>query len=106
MKYILETFGDLPIIKKAFASLSDALEFIKCNFTSIDKCTDDSSLEIFNGPDAEDDRILVYEIQNDGVLKVIWHFSGWHWDADEFNLPQGKLLNDSLSLYDRVMQDC
>lgn len=51
-------------------------------------------------PDPEDDRILVWEILETGHAKVVWHFSGWHWDANEFNLPQGKLPGHEKSLYE------
>jgi len=48
-------------------------------------------------PDPEDDRILVWEVSLDGTKKVIWHFSGWHWDYSCADLvpggmTQGKLL--------------
>lgn len=56
--------------------------------------------EIPNTPDPEDDRILIWEIQSDGQAKVVWHFSGWHWNADEFDLPQGTLPGDNISLYE------
>ncbi|MBU2556138.1 MAG: hypothetical protein KKF98_16935 [Bacteroidetes bacterium] len=56
-------------------------------------------------PDPEDDRILIWEFQSDGSAKVVWHFSGWHWDADEFGLPQGQLPGDNESLYKLACDD-
>ncbi len=50
-------------------------------------------------PDPEDDRILIWEAQPDGSEKVVWHFSGWHWNTDEFGLPQGTLPGDDKPLY-------
>lgn len=56
-------------------------------------------------PDPEDDRILIWEILDSGHAKVVWHFSGWHWDAEEFGLPQGKLPGDEEDLYTLALRD-
>lgn len=50
-------------------------------------------------PDPEDDRILIWEITDTGHRKVVWHFSGWHWDPSEYGLPQGILPGDVETLY-------
>jgi len=49
-------------------------------------------------PDPEDDRILIWEITDTGHRKVVWHFSGWHWNANEYGLPQGTLPGDDVCL--------
>lgn len=54
-------------------------------------------------PCAEHDQILIWEVLPSGHRKVVWHFSGWHYDPDEYTLlPQGKLPGDTMSLYDRA----
>lgn len=53
--------------------------------------------------DPEDDRILIWEILPTGHKKVVWHFSGWHWDPDEFDLPQGRLMGHDKSVYAECM---
>lgn len=50
-------------------------------------------------PDPEDDRILIWEILPTSHKKVVWHFSGWHFDVDEYGLEQGSLPADSRPLY-------
>lgn len=56
------------------------------------------------GPDPEDDRILIWEILPSKHRKVVWHFSGWHWDSSEFSIEQGSLPGDKESLYGMVME--
>jgi len=59
-----------------------------------------------NTPDPEDDRILIWEVLPSGHKRVVWHFSGWHWDAEEFPyLEQGSLIGDKDSLYGLAMED-
>lgn len=55
-------------------------------------------------PDPEDDRIVVWKCEPPQMIPV-WHFSGWHWDPDEFNLPQGKLPGHDKSLYEEAMSE-
>ena len=55
-------------------------------------------------PDPEDDRILIWEVLPSGHRKVVWHFSGWHFDQEEFG-PQGTLPGDEKSLYQLAMAD-
>ena len=98
--YILEGLGDiaredewhkteLPLPLK-FNSLEDALKFIE------DKFLVDGEPRI----DPEDDRLLIWEVLPTGHKKVVWQFSGWHWDMDEFYcLGQGKLIGHEESLY-------
>jgi hypothetical protein len=50
-------------------------------------------------PDPEDDRILIWEILPTCHKKVVWHFSGWHWNAEEFGLDHGTLPGDAHCLY-------
>jgi len=54
-------------------------------------------------PDPEDDRILIWEVLPSGHKKVMWHFSGWHYDVNEFGLEQGSLPGDSWPLYTLAM---
>lgn len=86
--YIVELLGDLEGTH-IFNTLSAALEFIRENVS----------------PDPEDDRILVWEVLVSEHKKVVWHFSGWHWDSDEFGLPQGALPGDGESLYGKIMRE-
>ena len=128
MKYMIERLGDISgktfhdTTESAFAQLEKEypkLENTK-GFNQIDKLVKqgktkeimelywNSNLDDFTPisptPDPEDDRILIWEITNDGHSRVIWHFSGWHWcfdcsDLVEGGLPQGKLPNAAESLY-------
>ena len=86
--YLVELLGDLERYHKQdrlrlFDSMQAALEWLK---------------GFIGYPDPEDDRILVWEVLPSGHKKVVWHFSGWHWDADEFGLPQGCYLGDTQSV--------
>ena len=61
-------------------------------------------------PDPEDDRILIWEINEDGSSRVVWHFSGWHWDFEagdvvKGGLPQGRLPGDKEPLYAIAIED-
>ncbi len=94
MKYIIERFGDIKgiTIHKTF---NQALEHLDREFPKDEdgeRCS----------PDPEDDRILIWEIADGGYKKVVWHFSGWHWNSEEFGLPQGELKGDGKSLYNMV----
>lgn len=55
-------------------------------------------------PDPEDDRILIWEVLPSGHRKVVWHFSGWHFDQNEFG-PQGTLPGDDKDFYTLAMTD-
>lgn len=46
-------------------------------------------------PDPEDDRVLLWEVSDEG-RKLVWHFSGWHWSFDAEELPGGPLDQGSL----------
>lgn len=94
--FVVEVEGDLldhdPVW---FETLYDALEYIGRTYPE---------------PDPEDDRILVWEMLPSGHSKVVWHFSGWHYNSEYANLdgivvPQGKLLGDTESLYEKVIKD-
>lgn len=78
------TFPDMFL----FPSLEDALEF----------------LEEYAEPDVEDDRILIWEVLEAGHRKVVWHFSGWHFNPDEYG-EQGKLPGHDRSLYEEQMDE-
>lgn len=84
MEYAVEQFGDISG-KDKFGSLEEALRFIEKN--------------IGTTTDPEDNRITVTEVLESGHGKVVWHFSGWHWNADEYGIPQGKLLGHEKSMY-------
>ena len=102
-KYIVEQFGDISG-RDTFNSLVEALLFVEkiCIELATEDC-DDIQEWINNGGlpycDTEDNRITITEI-NGGIKKVVWHFSGWHWDSEEFGIPQGKLLGHQKSLYE------
>jgi len=91
MKYIVEQLGDISGLD-GFGSFDEALEFVG-------EITKDDSPN-GHSTDPEDNRILIWEVSDSEHKKVVWHFSGWHWDADEFGLPQGKLKGHEKSLYE------
>lgn len=100
MMYVVEQFGDIAG-KDEFPTLRESLEFVEriCTNLALENYDWDEDAWIKDGGfpscDPEDNRIT---IKKDG--KVIWHFSGWHWDGDEFGIPQGKLLGHTKSLYE------
>lgn len=111
MRYVINLFGDILDTRKdqnketqrAFPSLEDALVWIREEFTSTTEYQCDPGYVEFHGPDPEDDRITVSEIRDDGSMIVVWHFSGWHFDAEEFGIPQGCLPGDNISLYEKTL---
>lgn len=111
VKYILQGFGDLadpgcnggykaglhdPL---TFSSLSAALWFLEK--WTIEIIGEEREYKL----DPEDDRVLIWEVVASGHKKVVWHFSGWHWDAEEFGLEQGKFLGHEKSVYSETMED-
>jgi uncharacterized protein (DUF3820 family) len=89
--YVIERLGDISGMT-FHDSLKDAITHLEDSYPL--------SVDGRFTPDPEDDRILIWEVLPSGHKKVVWHFSGWHWDADEFyELPQGKLNGDTDSLY-------
>jgi len=97
--YVVELLGDLPYHREQeghrdhiniFHSFEDALAWLRDNI---------------GYPDPEDDRMLIWEVLPSEHKKVVWHFSGWHWDADEFGIPQGKYPSDEESVYAMCMKD-
>lgn len=89
--YVTERLGDAKGLS-GHQSLEEALAHLASEYPK-DGDGDRST------PDPEDDRILIWEVLPTGHKKVVWHFSGWHWDADEFGLEQGCLADDEESLY-------
>lgn len=76
-------------------------------FSSLEEALDWIESHVF--PDPEDDRIVIWEVLDSGHRKVVWHFSGWHWDSNGGDLvggplAQGKLRGHSKSYYDEVME--
>lgn len=112
MKYMVEGFGDVGNSKynrgekylpnRIFNSLEDALVWLKEWATTKDK---NGKPDGYHKLDCEDDRVLVWEIMESGHKKVVWHFSGWHWDSDEFGLPQGVFPGDTESVNAINMKD-
>lgn len=92
MKYTVEQLGDL-LGEDTFNTFDEALDFVA-------KITKDEESETGHSTDPEDNRILIWEVLDTGHKKVVWHFSGWHWDENEFDLPQGKLRGHEKSLYE------
>jgi hypothetical protein len=83
-EYIIECLGDLDDAQ-VFSNKLAALEYLK---------------RAYGYPDPEDDRILIWEVLPSGHKKVVWHFSGWHWDANEFyELEQGCYINEERCVY-------
>jgi len=104
-KYVLQGFGDLDdpdynggykagLHKPLdFPTLNDALWFLE--IWAVEISDGDKTLKL----DPEDDRVLIWEVLPDGHKKVVWHFSGWQWDAEEFGLEQGCFLGHKESVY-------
>jgi hypothetical protein len=85
----IECGGYERIIRK-FPTLSQALDYLKKRYKDTTPCE-------------EHDQILVWEVLPSGHRKVVWHFSGWHYDPSEYTLlPQGELPGDNMSLYARA----
>jgi hypothetical protein len=57
-------------------------------------------------PDPEDDRILIWEVLPSGHRKVVWAFSGWHWNDEDHACGQGTLPGDDDTLYGIAIRDC
>lgn len=114
--YILVCYGDIPHLRPhmagmyAFPTLDAALNVVEGEFTRREKIVGEPDGEFVSLPDPEDDRIVIYAATANEPLKVVWHFSGWHWDGDAADLvggplKQGKLPNYDKSLYDICMED-
>lgn len=94
--------------ERVFTSLDLALQEIAADFP-IEKHLDwdgkwDHTYKR-TSPDPEDDRIIVWELIPDHVMRPVWHFSGWHWSRDFLNgLEDGKLPGDKDSLYGIAME--
>jgi len=111
--YVIEGLGDLgdssyndgykrglhaPL---PFLTLETALAFIEA--WNEDKNEDGENVGKL---DPEDDRVLIWEVLSTGHKKAVWHFSGWHWDADEFSgLDQGKFAGHARSVYDELLAE-
>jgi hypothetical protein len=89
--YIVERLGDIDGLSR-HESLDNALAALSSEFPQIEGGIRDI--------DTEDNRLLVWEVLPSGHKKVVWHFSGDHWNADEFGLEQGSLPGDDKSLYE------
>lgn len=89
--FIVERLGDVDGLSR-HSSLDDALAALSREFELLE----DGVRNI----DTEDNRLLVWEVLPSGHKKVVWQFSGDHWDKDEFDLEQGWLPGDGQSLYD------
>lgn len=107
VQYMIELLGDLR--GKHFRStIEEALRFIEQKVCAPEVDEEDERTR-YQGPDIEDDRILVWEVQPNGNKKVVWHFSGWHWASYEddpgdeaYGLEQGKLLGHEKTLYEEL----
>jgi hypothetical protein len=121
-EYIIERLGDLEIYwdeegyhqkdtnLSIHNSLEEALQQLEKEFpmqyVEASEYTDNKARLVRSTPDPEDDRILIWEVLENGHKKVVWHFSGWHWDCEEFpGLDQGKLPSDNTNLYSLAMED-
>lgn len=103
--YVIERLGDLDGLT-VHASLDDATAHLAAEFPyGEDEDLGGVVHRTRLTPDPEDDRILVWEILPTGHRKVVWHFSGWHWNADEFGIDQGSLTGDARSLYQMANED-
>jgi hypothetical protein len=106
-EYVIERLGDISG-ETIHGSLEDALKELDGEYRPL---TEEEKQEYGitthrNTPDPEDDRILIWEVLPSGHKKVVWHFSGWHWDSQEFyGLGQGTLLGDEKDLCSIALED-
>lgn len=91
MKYIIERLGDISG-ETTHNTFDEAIKQLETEYPINDE-------GIRMTPDPEDDRILIWEVLDSGHKKVVWHFSGWHWDTGEFDISQGSLPGDKECLY-------
>lgn len=108
--YVIEFKGDLDDPPWATDTLSAALEYLAEEKGYGKPAKDyvsgyEEDAEEILVPDPEDDRILIWEVEAGTEPKVVWHFSGWHWDSTEFGIDQGKLPGHDKSLMDLAMED-
>lgn len=95
--YVVELNGDIAgeqhynKVYIAVDTLEQALKIIELKFA--------------DNLDPEDDQILVHEVLPSGHKKVVWQFSGWHYNPEDYNVPQGCLLGHEKSLYNELMED-
>jgi hypothetical protein len=107
--YMLQFFGDLPMkaphlcsTPMGYASMEDALNWLADHVVTEDADGNTQNKFWF---DPEDDRIVIWEIEDKSPAKVVWHASGWHWQHDASDLSggpleQGSLPGDTMSLYE------
>lgn len=96
--YVIERLGDIDGAT-VHESLNAAFAYLVLEYPI--EMQSDFGDEIGEGrstPDPEDDRILIWEVLPTGHKKVVEHFSGWHWNADEFGIDQMTLPGDSQNL--------
>lgn len=103
--YVIERLGDLDG-NTVHESLDAAFAYLSLEYP-IEEHTDfgGETTEGRSTPDPEDDRILIWEILPSGHKKVVEHFSGWHWNPDEFGIPQMTLPGDDKPLMSIAMAD-
>lgn len=110
--YVVEVMGDLDDDWCSFPTLSQALNHVKVTYSGDKQPSEDydgNPTEAYPTPDPEDDRILVWEVV-DGHSKVVWQFSGWHWNHIYVNIDgsfveQGTLPGHPDTLYNLAMKD-
>lgn len=94
--YLVEYFGDIERDQDALGLQADGSvwNYLSGALIAIARDFPDGP------PDPEDDRIVIWELTPGKKKKAVWHFSGDHFDADEFGIPQGHLLGAKESLYE------
>lgn len=98
MIYLVQYFGDC-LRDPAYVNHNTVWETLDDALTAI-------SLDFYDEPpDPEDDRIVIWTLEPGGKMQAVWHFSGWHYDSEEFGLPQGTLPGDSTSLYIKACKE-
>lgn len=59
-----------------------------------------TGVEADRAPDAEVDRILIWQVASDGARTLVWHFSGWFYPDDASDLVPGGLPQGTMPGHD------